>query len=88
MPTFNNQAQYVQPTALAGSFPMSMPSVASVANGGNLSQYSGLIGSALGFVGGILDRNAARKEAAKERDWNEAMMDKRKVFPVQPSYTK
>ena len=76
MPTFNNQAQYVQPTALAGSFPMSMPSVASVANGGNLSQYSGLIGSALGFVGGILDRNAARKEAAKERDWNEAMMDK------------
>lgn len=78
----NNQAQYVQPTQLAGSFPVSAPMASSVQNGGNITQYSGLIGAGLGFVSGILDRRAARKEAAAQRDWNEAMLDKQNEWSL------
>lgn len=71
MPTFDNRAYPVQSAELAGSF-YSSPSVA---NGSSFSA-SGLIGAGAGLLNGFLDRRFERKEAQRQRDWNESMLEK------------
>lgn len=82
MPQFNNQAQYTQPTALAGSYPGN-PSVANSAPSfGGSGLVGSLIGAGAGLISGALDRNFERQEAAKQRDWNESMLEKQNQWNI------
>lgn len=49
----------------------------------NPSQGSkGLVGGVLGFASTLLTNRANRKEAARQREWNEQMMDKQNEFSL------
>lgn len=44
--------------------------------------YSGLVGSVLGFINGFLDRGQEKKLAKEQQEWNEAMMDKQNEWSL------
>lgn len=53
-----------------------------ISGSGQKGNYSGVVGSALGFVNGILDRRQERKLAEEQRNWNEEMMDKQNEWSL------
>lgn len=48
-----------------------------------VNPYAGLINGGLSMIGNLLNRGAERKEAQRERDWNEAMMDKQNAWSLE-----
>lgn len=89
---FTSNAQYGNTPAPNTPGTMAMPTATSQVPGsgiwdavksfaGSLNPTS-IAGGALNLLGGILDRNFERKEAEKQRNWNEAMVDKQNQFSL------
>lgn len=91
---FNTNAQYGNAPAPNTFGTMAQPAMNQISQGNNgllsgLASFASslnptsLIGSAINTIGSLLNRGAERREAQKQRDWNEQMMDKQNDFSLE-----